>query len=168
MRKVALLAGAGFVVLVGIIIAIVSLASGSSTHATTASTGAKVEQPPPTVTTSPTPVTVDVAVDATPARAKISVDGKSVGKGSFHGPMTKDGATHQVVVSADGFSPETRTVTFDRDVRLDVSLHPLQTGHYTYTPPVTTAAATTTAGATAGSDLQVQKPKRNIDEKDPY
>lgn len=115
-------------------------------------------------------VTVEVAIDVTPARAKIVVDGKNVGKGPFHATIPKDASEHQVVVSADGFISETRTIGFDRDVRLELALraagNPMGVG--AHVAPVMTATTSATGATTAGSDLQVTKPKHNIDEKDPY
>jgi hypothetical protein len=108
---------------------------------------------------------VEVAIDVTTPHAKILVDGKDVGKSPFRASVPKDTREHQVIVSADGFLSETRTIGFDRDVRLELALAPVT--HSGHAMPTATATTTTSSNG-MGSDLHVQKPKHNIDEKDPY
>ena len=107
---------------------------------------------------------VEVAIDVSTPHAKITVDGKDVGKSPFRASVPKDARNHDVVVSADGYVPETRTIGFDRDVRLELALKPASGGGRTV--PIVTAAASSSG---AGTDLRVQqRPKHNIDDKDPY
>jgi len=86
-----------------------------------------------------------------------------VGASPFRASVPKDAREHQVSVAADGYIPESRTINFDRDVRLELELKPAPIG--THVTPVATETASV---GTAGSDLHVVRPKHNIDEKDPY
>ena len=52
-----------------------------------------------------------VQVQAEPAGAKIKLDGKDVGTGSFATRLPVDGVAHQMVVSADGHEPRSLTFT---------------------------------------------------------
>jgi len=112
-----------------------------------------------------TEASVDVAVDVVPARANITLDGRSVGRSPFHATVRKDSTPHMLGVSAEGYAAETRTIAFDRDVRVDISMRPVSGTARTAVVAIPTGTA---PSATAGSDLQVARPKRNIDEKDPY
>jgi eukaryotic-like serine/threonine-protein kinase len=167
-RRVALVAGAGLAAATAITVVIATLAGGK-----TATSGKSGEMPTtssvptPTASATPSETTVDVTVEVVPSRAKIMVDGKNVGRSPFHTAVPRDSAAHPLVVSADGFAPETRSLAFDRDVRVEISLHPLPTNTAHFPINVAPTATATTSGG-AGSDLQVSRPKRNIDEKDPY
>ncbi len=157
-RVVALVLSGAVIVATGVIVAVAAFSGDKSSVAAAPST----PQVSATASTPAREVTVDVSIEVIPATAKITVDGKVVGKSPFRAAVPKDGTPHELVVSADGFTSETRTIGFDRDVRLELSLHPHGTAH------ATAAVTSVTPPTTAGTDLQVQKPKRNIDEKDPY
>jgi serine/threonine protein kinase len=157
-RLIAIAAGGAAVVALGVI-AIVAATSSKDTKPASSVASASATAPVQTATPE---ANVEVAIDVSTPHAKITVDGKSVGKSPFRATVPKDGRNHEVVVSADGYVPETRTIGFDRDVRLELALRPATSGHSG--PAVTT----TTSSGGAGSDLHVQKPKHNIDDKDPY
>lgn len=61
---------------------------------------ANVEPTPPPAKTIVE--TYTVKINATPAAAKIFIDGDEVATGSYDGTMLKDGRTHELVVRADG------------------------------------------------------------------
>ncbi len=168
-RVVALVAFGAAVVVVGGVVAIASL-TGGETKASHPVASASSQAPVPSSVPTPVATTVDVAIDVTPVKAKIVIDGKSVGKSSFHTVMPKDTTQHVLVASADGFAPETRTFGYDRDVRLELSLRPVG-GHPVgpnVAPMTNIASSGAASAATAGTELQVVRPKHNIDEKDPY
>ena len=157
-----IIAGAAVAGVIAISAIVVASSSGDPTPASSANA------PRATATTAPsasatTEATVDVAIEVSTPRAKIVVDGKNVGASPFRASVPKDAREHQVSVAAEGYIPESRTINFDRDVRLELALKPAPTG--THVAPAPTE--TTSAGA-AGSDLHVVRPKHNIDEKDPY
>jgi serine/threonine-protein kinase len=162
-RVIAIVAAASAVALLAIVGVVV--ATSSKDPKPTASSEPSVTVPATqTASTSPE-ASVEVAIDVSTPHARITVDGKDVGKSPFRARPPKDARNHEVVVSADGFVTETRTIGFDRDVRLELALKPTPAnGHVTF--PVTTAAASNSGGA--GTDLHVQRPKHNIDDKDPY
>jgi len=161
-RMIAIVAGGAAV----IVLAVIGIAAATSG-----------KDPKPTASIDPTAkstasasataeASVEVTIDVSTPHARITVDGKDVGKSPFRAMVPKDARNHDVYVSADGFVPETRTIGFDRDVRLELALKPATTvaGHAI---PTVTAPASNSSGA--GSDLRVQqRPKHNIDDKDPY
>jgi len=153
------------VIVVGSVIAVATLTGGGETASSRSLTSAPTPKPSSSVTMTPIQATIDVVVDVIPTRAKITVDGKSVGKSPFRTTVPKDSSQHELVASADGYTSETRALGFDRDVRLELSLRPLGAGR---TSTATTPTPSASASATAGTDLQVTRPKHNIDEKDPY
>jgi hypothetical protein len=160
---IAVVAG-GVVALAAIVIAIASVAGKSAAPAPAASSTASALASGAMATASaPRETTVDVWIEAAPSRAKIVLDGKPL-KAPFRAAVPKDASPHAITVSADGFAPETRTISFDRDVHLELQLRPLATSVAAQPQATTTATPT----VSAGSDLQVAKPKHNIDEKDPY
>jgi serine/threonine-protein kinase len=166
-RMLAIIGGASALAVV-VVVAIVVATSGKDPKP--AASNETSAAPPSVQSASATPENgVEVAIDVSTPHAKITVDGKSVGKSPFRATVPKDGRNHEVVVSADGYVPETRTIGFDRDVRLELALKPASSflGGATHTFPVATAPASNSAGA--GTDLRVQqRPKHNIDDKDPY
>jgi serine/threonine protein kinase len=162
-RVVVLAAGAGVIVLAGIIATVVASKGETATAVAHASATAS-SQPTPSATSTPSEATVDVAIEVVPARAKISIDGRTVGKSPFRAAVPKDTSAHTLVASADGYSSETRTLGFDRDVRLELALRPIGTVGHAAAVPMTSGSAL----PSAGSELQVARPKHNIDEKDPY
>jgi hypothetical protein len=163
-KRVVMLVGGAAIIVIGAVIAIATLAGGGSAPATHASIAATASTPIAASITSAIETTVDVAVEVVPARAKILIDGKNVGKSPFRAAVPKDTAPHQLVVSADGYAPEARTIGFDRDVRLELSLRPVGVGGHVTAIPTPSGASS----SAAGSDLQITRPKHNIDEKDPY
>ncbi|HEY1958160.1 MAG TPA: serine/threonine-protein kinase [Polyangiaceae bacterium] len=158
-RRVAIFAGAAAVAVIGTIIAVTAITSSSGPKTNASASPIAPTSAAPSATT-PQETTIEVAIEVTPARATITVDGKEVGHSPFHASVPKDPSNHQVQVSADGYQPETRTIGFDRDVRLELELKPrLAPVHVAPIAPSTD---------TAGTDLHVARPKHNIDEKDPY
>ena len=158
-RRVALVAGAVVVAAVGVIVLVAMFAGGASqSTASTTSTSATPAPAGSASTATAKEDTVDVSIEVSPTRSTIVLDGKDVGRSPFRAAVRKDGTEHHVQVSADGYQTETRTIAFDRDVRLELELHPRPTGGQ---PSPTTTA-------TAGSDLHVVRPKHHIDETDPY
>ncbi len=163
-RVVVLAASAGVIVLAGIIAIATVVASKRATAPTATVSATTTSQPTPSATSTPVEATVDVAIEVVPARAKITIDGKSVGKSPFRAAVPKDASAHTLVASADGYGSETRTLGFDRDVRLELSLRPIGAAGHVAVAPMTSGSAL----PAAGSELQVARPKHNIDEKDPY
>jgi hypothetical protein len=73
---------------------------------------------PPVAPAAPTKVTIKLAVD--PATATITIDGKPVTGGEL--VVDRDGAEHELSITADGFKPHTEKLTFDENQRLVINL----------------------------------------------
>ena len=160
-RRVAIILASVAVGVAGLgTIAAVALNGGSDPKTSASSAASAAATPAASV--APHETTVEVAIEVTPARATITVDGKEIGRSPFHASVPKDAAAHQIQVSADGYQSETRSIAFDRDVRLELELKPRPAPAHVALP---TATATDTS---AGTELHVVRPKHNIDEKDPY
>ncbi|WP_437589541.1 serine/threonine protein kinase [Sorangium sp. So ce1000] len=100
------------------------------------------------------------SIDASPASAKIFVDGVELPSNPFDGKLIKDGAAHRIEISAPGHVAQRRMLVFDRDIELEVTLSRAQRG------PASTATAPGTSQAVtppAGADPAVPPPK-----PDPY
>ncbi len=166
-RTIAIVLGAAALAVVAVV-AVVVAASGKDPKPAASNDTTATPSTAQSASTAPES-NVEVAIDVSTPHAKITVDGKSVGKSPFRATVPKDARNHEVVVAADGYLPETRTIGFDRDVRLELALKPAISsfGGAPHTFPIATTAASNSAGA--GTDLHVQqRPKHNIDDKDPY
>ncbi|WP_437762878.1 protein kinase [Sorangium sp. So ce281] len=68
------------------------------------------------------------SIKASPASAKIFVDGVELPSNPFDGKLIKDGAAHRIEVSAPGHATQRRMLVFDRDIELEVTLSHAQRG----------------------------------------
>lgn len=128
-----LMIGIGAVVVLGGAAAF-ALTRGSSNTATATTDPNKpiaTEQRPPekppaidsTPSTPPAAVaTIELAIDAKPSTATITVDDAIVSGNPFTGKYRKDGVMHRIRVAAPGFDAQTRDIPFDRDVTLVLEL----------------------------------------------
>lgn len=84
--------------------------------------------PAPVVTATqalrPQPEEYPVVVHVEPPRARLELDGQSVGVGHWSARLRRDGALHELRVSADGFVPA-RVLFVDTAPPLDIHLEPL-------------------------------------------
>jgi serine/threonine-protein kinase len=111
---------------------------------------------------------VHLSVHATPPSAHVAVDGTPLPSNPYEGDAARDGATHRVIVSADGFESRELEVRFSRDVSLDVALVPR--------PPVLPPAPSPSPAARPApvrawippSSPPRHPSQRSIDEEDPY
>jgi serine/threonine-protein kinase len=111
-----------------------------------------------------------------PQGSRLKLDGGYVEGQPFSAVLPKDGTIHKLEVEQDGFTTETRTVTFDRDVDVSIELTPL--AHASSLPAARPAGggARPAAGkpsATGKPDEEEGARKRpsspfNIDEDNPY
>ena len=128
------LALGGVVAAVGIVVAIVVARGGTKADRTPAALAASAKSiaapiaPPPAPAPSPTPVAAAAAdamtlhVEVTPPGARIAVDGASAPGPIFDGRFAKDGMSHVVEATADGYESARRRVTFDLDRSLTIAL----------------------------------------------
>lgn len=78
------------------------------------------------------PITGKLSVHVNPYMADVKVDGTPVGDTSLD-PKELQIGTHEVVVSAKGYRPETRTVTIEEDKTTDISVNLSQVAVYRIT-----------------------------------
>ncbi len=109
-------------------------------------------------------ITVTLAIDVTPAKAAVLLDGFVVTANPFRGVVAKDSRVHRLTASAPGYVSEERSVVYDQDTAIEIELKkaigrsfapsgPANLG----TPPV------------PGADLKkAPRSKASIDEEDPY
>ncbi len=82
----------------------------------------------PAPSAAPTPPSaITIRVTATPATASIRIDDQERGTGSAALSVPADRSEHSLQVSATGYEPQTRRLTFDREQSLDIRLERLPT-----------------------------------------
>lgn len=83
---------------------------------------------PPAIEPSAPRATVEAGllratIKASPANARILIDGVALPSNPFEGKLVKDGAAHRIEISAPGHVTQRQMVVFDRDIELAVTLH---------------------------------------------
>ena len=108
---------------------------------------------------------IKVSISFGPAGATAKLDGVTLGENPFTAQVARDGSMHRVEVSGPGLLPETRMVTFEKDLTLSFTLQP---------EPVASATSSASAGPATGPrpgtgvlPKGTNQP-RDIDEEDPY
>lgn len=82
--------------------------------------------PTPTATAPTAPVNARLEVVASPADAKVTLDGRSVGTNPFIGTYPRDSQIHTLVVTAAGYETVERRFTLDQDTMLQLRLEPVK------------------------------------------
>jgi serine/threonine-protein kinase len=119
------------------------------------------------------PTSVHLSLRASPATARLMLDGKPLASNPYEGDVSRDEDRHRLSVAADGFEPRDLETSFAHDVHVDVSLSP-RAPDASNTPKQ--AAATRPAAPRAvynpppqqPAEVKPSKPNRGIDEEDPY
>ncbi len=104
---------------------------------------------PETTDTEPTPATaamMTLEVSVKPTTAVVVLDGSALGEGAQSEEVEADGLLHRLVIRADGFVTEHRSVRFERDTTIEIEL----------TPSTELGTSTTVAD---GSNLAAKKPR---------
>jgi serine/threonine protein kinase len=125
-------------------------------------------KPPPAESPAAPPIaaTVRINISATPADARISIDGTPVDTNPFAGEFSKGDAVHLVEVAADGFLPEKRLVKFEADQNL---AYELQKAEEKKAQKSSKPAAAPAAGEDRPKEGKSgKKPNRKIDYDDPW
>lgn len=130
-RRVAVVAGAavGVIAIAGVLFATRShdKPAPAAPAASLVSPGAAPAPAPAAMSPSvepPATAMVDIDIRATPVTATIVIDGAPVDGNAFRKRVVSDGRPHQLIVSAPGFISRAEQVTFDANVRLELSLQP--------------------------------------------
>ena len=175
-RTLAIALGAGAAVLLfGLIVLIAVLATGGDRGGevvaiqSTATATAKETATPEPPATAEQPARMELKVRAQPSGAKLTLDGKELETNPFAGTFPRDGKEHELAVEAPGYESETRRLTFDRDVILELSLQKKAAGRVVAGP---VAAPAKKQGEEAFPDLPDPKKKpatsKPLDDGDPW
>lgn len=131
------------------------------------------------------PAEIDFTIKASPASARILIDGKPQKGNPVHGRRPRDGSVHVVRAEAPGYEPRSEQVTFDRSFLVTLELKP-RSAHAsipTEKPtPSRTPIASSPAPQPARPALQqprptapprpkttgARKPAVNVDTENPY
>jgi hypothetical protein len=76
------------------------------------------------VASTPTPATIRLALRASPAQAVLFLDGVRLESTPYASSVPGDPGEHELRVVADGFTPVVRSLRFDADIELRLSLEP--------------------------------------------
>ncbi|MFT3772365.1 MAG: serine/threonine-protein kinase [Minicystis sp.] len=159
----------GRAVMVGLIATAATLAIGLAVVLST-----KGQPPPPTPAASasaaPQVAQIKLSITFGPPGAIAKLDGVPLAESPFVAQVRRDGLMHRLDLEGPGLKPETRMVSYEKDVVVAVSLQPAEAA------PVASSAApvaTVEPGpgkrpAGSGGKGLPGKPARGIDEKDPY
>jgi eukaryotic-like serine/threonine-protein kinase len=120
--------------------------------------------------TAPDPDKITLSITYGPPGAIAKLDGVPLAQNPFVAHTRRDGSMHRLDVEGAGLKPDTRMVSYEKDVNVSVSLQAAEAP-----PPADSASAAATTAEPAkhpggpGSDRpKPLKPARGIDEKDPY
>jgi serine/threonine-protein kinase len=154
-------------VLVGLTLLVVVLAGGlgavlfSKRGDPAPKAAASADAPVTTSAPPPADAKVKVTIAFGPPGSVAKLDGVPLDGNPFVAQVSRDGSMHRIDVTGPGLQPETRMVSYDKDVVVALALAPV--------PPADTAdAAKRPATAGTGRPKGGGKPALGIDEKDPY
>ena len=124
--------------------------------------------PATAATSAPDGAKIKLSITFGPPGAVAKLDGVPLDGSPFVADVRKDGSMHKIDVEGPGLKPETKMVSYQKDVVVDVTLAPAAVD-----PPKTAetaAPADTGKHPAAGSGTARPKVKQSlgIDEKDPY
>ena len=107
-----------------------------------------------------------------PEGAKAKLDGGTVDGNPFTATLPKDGSLHKLDVELEGHKTERRTLTFDKDITLNVELTPLSGRPYVRpakpTPTETAAPSKPPPPPEEPTGKKPPQPSVEIDEQNPY
>ena len=102
---------------------------------------------------------VEVSLAAAPASARFTLDGLPLDGNPFKGRLASDGVPHRLEVTSAGFVTETRTITLDGAVQVELSLKP---------EPRATGGKPGRAGDEGAARPGSARTAKPIDTSDPY
>ncbi|MFO0761870.1 MAG: serine/threonine-protein kinase [Byssovorax sp.] len=155
------LAALGITLIGGLVVILVFFRSPASAQGTPSA------NVPLTGPTSPAAEKIKLSISFAPAGAVAKLDGVPLAESPFVAQVPRDGSMHRLDVEGPGLKPETRMVSYEKDVVLTVSLGPADAPT---ADPAVTATAPVLGGPFDPSKIPV-RPKGKplgIDEKDPY
>jgi eukaryotic-like serine/threonine-protein kinase len=129
-RRIAIAVGAGIATALFalLVLAVVVATRGEPGEVTAVEPTTLPTRPEPT-TLAPNPpqepaqpAKIEVRIRATPKDARLVLDGRELAENPFVGSFAKDGQDHMLRIEAPGYDTETRRLTFDRDVMIELGL----------------------------------------------
>ena len=116
-----------------------------------------------TASAAPEVAQIKLSIAFGPAGAVAKLDGVTLAESPFIAQVPRDGSMHRIEVSGPGLKPETKMVSYEKDVLVAVALQAEPA------PAATAEASAEPIKPTAGTTgKKPQKPARGIEEKDPY
>jgi hypothetical protein len=111
-------------VFIGAAAALLTLRSGEPVNDATDRAAPPAPTTPDSAEPGPTPAAdrVVLRVEVVPAGADVSLDGERIGAGPLRAERPRDDEEHQLRIEADGYEPDTRTVSLAADVQVLVTL----------------------------------------------
>jgi serine/threonine protein kinase len=188
---IAALAGAAVLVFFTILVAAPDRGGRASAVATASALSvaapvlarAGIHEPPPSASLAPLepsqPQLVELVVRASPASARVTVDGIPVTLNPFHASYPKGGDAHRIAATAAGYDPKSETVTLTSDAVVELSLNragwqaPPSRRVAAAQPPPLTARPSAVQFPMAATGGEVDSagghvPLRPIETRDPY
>jgi serine/threonine-protein kinase len=114
---------------------------------------------------------IKLSITFGPVGAVAKLDGVPLAESPFVAQVRRDGSMHRIDVEGPGLAPQTRMVSYEKDVTVAVSLQPAEAAP---APALSASSVAAQAdpgpgGKRPGSDRKKPvTPARGIDEKDPY
>jgi eukaryotic-like serine/threonine-protein kinase len=114
----------------------------------------------------PAAAQIKLSITFGPPGAIAKLDGVPLAESPFVAQARRDGSMHRIDVDGPGLTPETKMVSYEKDVIVAVSLAPLATQRSTAEPAMADVGKRPAGSGSARS--RVVKSALGIDEKDPY
>jgi serine/threonine-protein kinase len=159
--------------LIGLVVLALALAGGLvAVLLVKGSPKAAADVPAATASAAPADAAqIKLSITFGPAGATAKLDGVKLAESPFVAQVKRDGSMHRIDVESPGFEPETRMVSFEKDVVVGISLQPkaaVTMGPQAAPNPAPPSASPQATSAAKGNNGRPIKPARGIDEKDPY
>lgn len=115
---------------------------------------------------APAPEAAQIKLSITfgPPGAIAKLDGLPLAESPFVAQVQKDGSVHRIDVEGPGLQPETRMVSYEKDIAVTVSLKVAEAP----AAPAVAATVEPQKRPLGPGKLKPSRPGREIDEKDPY
>jgi serine/threonine-protein kinase len=116
----------------------------------------------------PTAAEVEINVSASPPEARIFLDDRPLDHNPFKGMLAVEAGSHQLRVEARGYATQSRSISLDRNVVLELALQK-DAGAAATPPPVAARGAPPPPPVVDdGMTRPAVKPRRTLDSSNPY
>jgi eukaryotic-like serine/threonine-protein kinase len=114
---------------------------------------------------------IKLSITFGPAGAIAKLDGVPLAESPFVAQVRRDGSMHRIDIEGPGLKPDTRMVSYDKDIVVALSLQAAEPAPAKEAPTLPTATPADSGKRPVGVSGPLPKPTakgRRIDEKDPY